>query len=162
MLSHYLESASSFAPEIDWLIKLMIIIVGFWFVVAEVLLIGLVVRFSAKEGVRAKHIAGIDPKEKRWVAYPHYAVLLFDILIIVAATKVWVSVKQTMPPADETVKIIAQQWAWTFVHPGPDGSSIPPTTSAPSMSCTSRTGKLTTSSSPAETCCTASPSPLSA
>ncbi len=24
-------------------------------------------------------------------------------------------------PADETVRVIAQQWAWTFVHPGPDG-----------------------------------------
>jgi cytochrome c oxidase subunit 2 len=30
-------------------------------------------------------------------------------------------VKQTMPQADETVRVIAQQWAWTFVHPGADG-----------------------------------------
>jgi cytochrome c oxidase subunit 2 len=29
-------------------------------------------------------------------------------------------VKQDLPPADETVRVIAQQWAWTFVHPGPD------------------------------------------
>jgi cytochrome c oxidase subunit 2 len=34
---------------------------------------------------------------------------------------VWQDVKQTMPQADETVRIIAQQWAWTFVHPGADG-----------------------------------------
>ena len=26
-----------------------------------------------------------------------------------------------MPPADETVRVIAQQWAWTFVHAGADG-----------------------------------------
>ena len=26
-----------------------------------------------------------------------------------------------MPQADATVRVIAQQWAWTFVHPGRDG-----------------------------------------
>ena len=26
-----------------------------------------------------------------------------------------------MPPADLTVKVIGQQWAWTFVDPGADG-----------------------------------------
>ncbi len=26
-----------------------------------------------------------------------------------------------MPEPDATVRIIGQQWAWSFVHPGPDG-----------------------------------------
>ncbi len=26
-----------------------------------------------------------------------------------------------MPPADETVRVIGQQWAWSFQQPGPDG-----------------------------------------
>jgi cytochrome c oxidase subunit 2 len=42
-------------------------------------------------------------------------------VIIIAAVRVWVTVKQTMPPAQETVRVIGQQWAWSFVHPGPDG-----------------------------------------
>ncbi|MCZ7677471.1 MAG: hypothetical protein M5U28_01310 [Sandaracinaceae bacterium] len=35
--------------------------------------------------------------------------------------RVWIDVKQTLPEPDATVRVVAQQWAWTFVHPGPDG-----------------------------------------
>jgi cytochrome c oxidase subunit 2 len=55
------------------------------------------------------------------VTIPHYATLAFDVLILFSALRVWSDVKMTMPQADETVRVIAQQWAWTFVHPGPDG-----------------------------------------
>jgi cytochrome c oxidase subunit 2 len=37
------------------------------------------------------------------------------------AISVWYQVKQNVPPIDETVRIIGQQWAWSFVHPGADG-----------------------------------------
>ena len=47
--------------------------------------------------------------------------LLCDIAIIVGAIRVWYTVKQDLPPAEQTVRIISQQWAWTFVHPGADG-----------------------------------------
>jgi cytochrome c oxidase subunit 2 len=30
-------------------------------------------------------------------------------------------VKQDLPAAEQTVRIVGQQWAWSFVHPGPDG-----------------------------------------
>jgi cytochrome c oxidase subunit 2 len=56
----------------------------------------------------------------KWIAYPHHLVLLCDVLVIVAAVRVWYNVKQDLPPADTTVRVIGQQWAWTFVHPGPD------------------------------------------
>ena len=36
------------------------------------------------------------------------------------AIMVWYNVKQRLPEADSTVRIVAQQWAWNFVHPGPD------------------------------------------
>ena len=48
-------------------------------------------------------------------------IILCDIVIVAAAIRVWYNVKQDLPPADETVRIVAQQWAWSFVHPGPDG-----------------------------------------
>jgi cytochrome c oxidase subunit 2 len=44
-----------------------------------------------------------------------------DIVIVVVAVRVWYDVKQAMPPVDETVRIVAQQWAWSFVHAGADG-----------------------------------------
>ena len=29
-------------------------------------------------------------------------------------------VKQELPPAEETIAVVGQQWAWTFTHPGED------------------------------------------
>lgn len=121
MIEHYLDQASSFAKDIDGLILLITAITGFWFLLAQALFFGFIIKFSRKEGVKAQHIPGTEWKEKKWVAIPHYLVLVFDVLIIFGAIRVWVNVKQTMPPPDETVRVIAQQWAWTFVHPGPDG-----------------------------------------
>ncbi len=40
---------------------------------------------------------------------------------LVGAVRVWYEIKQDLPPADATVRIIGQQWAWSFVQPGPDG-----------------------------------------
>lgn len=121
MISKYVESASTFSGDIDALILLITAVVGFWFLLAEGVFFWLIIRFTAQEGVKAKYVAGEDPKEKRWVSLPHYATLIFDVMIIIAAIRVWQDVKQTMPQADATVRIIAQQWAWTFQHPGADG-----------------------------------------
>ena len=121
MLSHYLEQASSYAGDIDTVILLIAGIVMFWFFVAQAVFFGLIIKFSAKDGVKAKYIAGESKQEKRWITWPHNLVLLCDVVIIVFAVRVWIDVKQNMPPADATVRIIGQQWAWTFVHPGPDG-----------------------------------------
>ena len=121
MLDTYVPSGSSFAADIDHVILTITAIVGFWVFLAEAVLFYFILRFGAQEGVRAKYVAGEDPREKRWVAIPHYVTLAFDIWIIIAAISVWQDVKQTMPQADETVRVIAQQWAWTFVHPGADG-----------------------------------------
>jgi cytochrome c oxidase subunit 2 len=122
MIGKYLESASSYAGDIDTLVYWILLIVGFWFLLAEAVFIGLIVKYTAKEGVKAKYVSGEDPKEKRWVTLPHYATLIFDVIILVAALKVWTAVKITQPEhIDEKVRVIAQQWAWTFVHAGPDG-----------------------------------------
>lgn len=121
MIEKYVQSASSFSGDIDHVIWLVTAITGFWWLLAEAVFFYFIVRYAAQEGVRAKYVAGEDAKEKRWVAWPHYATLAFDVWIIFSAINVWQEVKQTMPQADETVRVIAQQWAWTFVHPGADG-----------------------------------------
>ena len=121
MIDHYVPSASTFAPHIDDLIILIGAVVGFWGLLAEVVFIGLILKFKAEPGVKSKYVSGELPKEKRWVSIPHYATLAFDLLILVMALRVWHEVKLEMPKPDETVRVIAQQWAWTFVHPGADG-----------------------------------------
>lgn len=120
MIDQYVESASTFSGDIDGVILLILAIVGFWFLLAQAVFFGLIFKFMAKPGVKAQYISGEKSHEKRWVAIPHYATLVFDVIIVVMAVKVWHEVKINLPPADSTVRVIAQQWAWTFVHPGPD------------------------------------------
>lgn len=121
MPSWYMLQASSYAADVDNLILLIAVIVGVWFLAAEVIFFWLLWRFRARDGVKAAYVAGESKSEKRWVSYPHYAVLVFDIVILVFALRVWNDIKIQAPPGEERVRIIAQQWAWTFVHAGPDG-----------------------------------------
>jgi len=121
MIERYIEQASTYAADIDGLVLLIGLLVGVWFVLVEVVFFGLIVAYRKRDGVRAQYISGEEKHEKRWIAVPHELVLLCDVVIIIAAVRVWVDVKQTLPPPDETVRVIAQQWAWSFVHPGADG-----------------------------------------
>jgi cytochrome c oxidase subunit II len=121
MIDRYIEQASTYAADIDNLVLLIGLIVGFWFVLVELVFFGLIVAFRKRPGVKAMYISGEEKHQKRWIAIPHELVLACDVVIIIAAVRVWVDVKQTLPPAQETVRVIAQQWAWSFVHPGPDG-----------------------------------------
>jgi cytochrome c oxidase subunit 2 len=121
VIERYLKAASSSAGDIDSLIGLIAILVGFWFVVVEVIFFWLLWRFRRRAGKRSAYITGEKKSEKRWINYPHLAVLACDVVVIVFAVRVWVDVKQTLPEPDARVRVVAQQWAWTFVHPGVDG-----------------------------------------
>ncbi|MCW5954806.1 MAG: hypothetical protein KIT69_21330, partial [Propionibacteriaceae bacterium] len=77
-------------------------------------------RVRRRDGVPAQYITGEEKAEKRWISIPHALVIACDVFLIAATVMVWRNVKQVLPPADETIRVIGQQWAWTFVHPGPD------------------------------------------
>jgi cytochrome c oxidase subunit 2 len=121
MIERYIPVGSTYAGDIDGLINLIFWLVGFWFVLCEVVFFWLIIRFRKKEGQPAEYISGELKSHKRWITIPHLLVLVCDIFIIYGAVTVWYTVKQDLPPADEVVRIIGQQWAWTFVHAGPDG-----------------------------------------
>ena len=122
MIERWVPAASSYAADIDLVFSLIFwIVIAFWFVLAEGAFVYLIVRYRKRDGVPAQYITGELKSEKRWIEYPHYLIMLCDIVIVVAAIRVWYNVKQEMPPVDHTVRIVAQQWAWTFVHEGPDG-----------------------------------------
>ena len=120
MIESMVPAASSYASDIDFLFTLIFVLVGFWFVACEVAFFWLIWRFRKKEGVASQYVTGELKSEKRWITIPHLLVLVCDLFIIVGAVKVWYDVKQNLPPAQQTVRVIGQQWAWTFVHPGPD------------------------------------------
>jgi cytochrome c oxidase subunit II len=121
MLWSLQQPASTYASEIDFVIDLVGVTVGFWFFVTLGMFLWLTFRYRYREGVPALYVTGNEPELKRFITWPHYIIILLDVFIIVAAVRVWYMVKQDLPPAEDTVRVIAQQWAWTFVHAGPDG-----------------------------------------
>jgi cytochrome c oxidase subunit II len=121
MLERYSTAASTYAHSIDHLFILIAVLVGFWLIVAEVVLFWLVFKYRAQEGRPTRHITGDEKELHRWITIPHMLVILCDIAIIIPAIIVWYNIKQAMPPADQTVRVYAQQWAWSFQSPGPDG-----------------------------------------
>jgi cytochrome c oxidase subunit 2 len=117
----HLIQASSYASSIDGLILLIGWIVGIWFLFAELVFFYLIFRYRHRDGRKGEYITGEEKHQKRWITIPHALVLVCDIFIIVGAVRVWYDIKQNLPPADATIRIVAQQWAWSFVQPGPDG-----------------------------------------
>ena len=120
MIEHLIPRASSYAANIDFVIFVVLVLVGFWFVVTCAMFFWLLWRYRARPGVKSEYVTGDEPHLKRWVTWPHLLILVCDVAIIIVAVQVWIDVKQTLPEADSTVRVVGQQWAWTFVHPGPD------------------------------------------
>ncbi len=121
MIERYVPAASTYAGEVDALFTLILVLVGFWFLLCEGIFFGLIIRFRKREGVAPEYVTGEEASQKRWINWPHMLVLVFDIFIVIGAVQVWYDIKQNLPPAQETIRVIGQQWAWTFIHPGPDG-----------------------------------------
>ena len=116
----FIPRSASFAGDIDRLVLLVTVLVGFWFIVAEAMFFWLIFRFRARDGVPSQYVTGKEKNLKQWINVPHWLIIACDVVIIVAAVKVWAHVKQELPPADETVRVVGQQWVWTFQHAGSD------------------------------------------
>jgi cytochrome c oxidase subunit 2 len=123
MIERWVVQASTYAADIDGIIWLIAVLVGFWFFVAEGVFLWLILRFRVRDGQSAQYITGEEKKQMRFISWPHYLVLVCDVFIVVGAVRVWVEVKQELPSEAESqhVRVIGQQWAWSFVHPGADG-----------------------------------------
>ena len=121
MIESYLPQASTYAGDIDFLFEMIFWIVGLWFLACVGVFFWLIFKFRVREGEASQYITGEEKSQKRWITIPHMLVLVCDVFIIYGAVRVWYDVKQYLPPPDQEVRIISQQWAWTFVHPGADG-----------------------------------------
>jgi cytochrome c oxidase subunit 2 len=116
--------ASSYAYHIDGLFGLITYLVGFWFVLSEIVLFYFIFKYRRKTpDQKAEYVSGEEPHQKQWISVPHILVILCDVVLVVATIFVWYKVKQTLPPTkpENVIKVIGQQWAWTFQYPGPDG-----------------------------------------
>ncbi len=115
-----LVQASTYAHQIDGLIFWVGLLVLVWFLAAEGIFFWLIWKFRAKEGQKSQYLTGKEKHVKRWITIPHGLVLICDIFIVWGSVMVWHNVKQRLPEADTTIRVIGQQWAWTFQHPGAD------------------------------------------
>ena len=115
-----LVQASTYAHQIDGLIFWVGLLVLVWFLTAEGIFFWLIWKFRAKEGQKSQYLTGKEKHVKRWITIPHGLVLICDIFIVWGSVMVWHNVKQRLPEADTTIRVIGQQWAWTFQHPGAD------------------------------------------
>ena len=115
-------SASTYANDIDVLFDVITVLVGIPFLVACYLFFAFLVRFRAKDGEKAMYITGTEHRYMKWIHRAHIPILTFDLVIVVMAVNVWYDVKQHLPEQESAVRVIAQQWAWTFVHAGADNT----------------------------------------
>lgn len=115
------QNISTFGADIDGLIYLIYAITGFFFLVMEGYLVYAVVRYRRRDGAKASYLTGETWREMRWVVALVVAVTILDFVIDFRGADVWAKVKQDMPAAGVHVRVEAQQFAWTFVHPGSDG-----------------------------------------
>lgn len=120
MIDMLVPQGSTYAGDIDFVFDVVFWLVVFWTLACFAVFFYCIFKFRAKPGVKAAYIAGESKEEKRFVSVPHFLVLVCDIAVIYFAVATWYNVKQEMPEPDRTVRVIAQQWAWTFIHPGPN------------------------------------------
>ncbi len=121
MLQSMIAQASSYAGDVDGLILLITVLVGVWFLLVEGMFFWLIFRFRARPGEKSQYITGKEKHLKRWINIPHALVLVCDVFIIIGAVRVWHDIKLELPEPDAAVRVIGQQWAWVFQHPGADG-----------------------------------------
>lgn len=121
MLEYFLPRASSYAADVDQLFDVITYLVGFWTILTFAFFFYVLFRFRRKAGQKAQYLTGESHKEKLAIEIPHYAILVCDLAILILTFLVWHKIKIDVPVADEEIRIVSQQWAWSFYHAGPDG-----------------------------------------
>jgi cytochrome c oxidase subunit 2 len=113
-------AASTFAPQIDRMYYIILVITGAVFILTEVLLLGFVFVYRHKEGRKAEYIHGNVTAEVVWTAVPFVIVMW----IALASRGLWASIKDPANvPADAMeIRVTAKQFEWNVEYPGPDGT----------------------------------------
>jgi cytochrome c oxidase subunit 2 len=120
MMEHLITQASSYAARVDNLIDFIAIVVGIWFIIGQAVFFTFIFRYSRKRHPKSAYVTGETKEDGKWVHISHYAVIVCDVVILALASMTWYHVKQALPPADSTIRVVGEQWAWKFTDPGPD------------------------------------------
>ncbi|MBI2881422.1 MAG: cytochrome c oxidase subunit II [Candidatus Tectomicrobia bacterium] len=117
MMSWLPENVSTYGGEIDSLFYLIYYITLVTFLLVAVTMVWFLIRYRHREGRRAKYTHGSNTLEVIWTIVP--AVIL--VVLAFMGQSVWGRVKISIPPGDLQVRVVAKQFNWEMVYPGPDG-----------------------------------------
>ena len=115
------ENVSSFGGEIDSVFRLILYVVGFFFVVAEILLIYFAAHYRRSRAKRALYSRGEKAREAAWVLVPAAVILMLDLGIDAAGHRAWALVKQNPPRSEVEVLVTAKQFNWNFTYVDKNG-----------------------------------------
>jgi heme/copper-type cytochrome/quinol oxidase subunit 2 len=134
LIGSFVPVASTYADDIDSLIALIAVMVGFWALLAYAAFFFLIFRFREKDGQRAKYVTGEEKDLKRWITYPHAAIIVCDLA--------WFGTTSSSVCPKRTARFASfrSNGPGTSFTPVPTTSSIPMTTSPRSTSSTSKRG----------------------
>lgn len=117
------ENVSTYGQDIDNLFWLILVFAAIAFVISLFVLIYPLIKYSSKNGKRAEYITGEKKKHYKWITFALVALLLSDFVILYVEHDTWGNIESVpgISKNDVHVGIIARQWNWIFVYPGPDG-----------------------------------------
>ena len=111
------ENISTYGRQIDDLFYLIFYITMVSLVLVYAAMAWCLVRYRYRPGRRAVYTHGNTPLEIIWTIVP--AVILVYLALLSKTS--WDEIRGTMPPSDYHIDVIAKQFNWDFVYPGPDG-----------------------------------------
>jgi len=115
------DNVSTYGQEIDNLFWLIFAFVAIAFVISLFILLYPLFKYSSKNAPKATYITGEKKKHFKWIVVALVLLLGSDFIILYAEHDAWGQIESVPPKADVKVGIIARQWNWIFVYPGPDG-----------------------------------------
>lgn len=115
------ENVSTYGDGVDFIIHVIVVVVGTWLILAELALIYFAVRYRKKDGRKAVYEPATSWKAMSWVLLPVVLVVICDLAIEGLGTETWETIKEHVPATDHEVQIVGKQFEWQFVHAGMDG-----------------------------------------
>lgn len=115
------QNVSTFGGEIDSVFRLILYIVGVWFILSEALLLYFTIRYRRRQPKQAFYNRGDTPREAAWVLVPALIVLCLDLSIDAASHRAWDAEKGAIPQGTVEIIVTGKQFNWEFTYPGPDG-----------------------------------------
>lgn len=110
-------SASVEGEQIDWMLKLTILVTGVVFVITQILLFWFSYKYQENDNRKAFYFAHNNKLELLWTTVP----AIFLTVLIVFGLKFWFKITGDAPKDAIVVEVTGHQFAWEFRYPGPDG-----------------------------------------